>query len=171
MPSKKSKTSASPFHPWKAARDFSEGELALFAGGAVAGEVQPGDRLLLEGPLGAGKTTFARALLLGLGVEQPPEGSPTFAIAHEYSSRRKGGVAHIDLYRLKSEEELEDAGILDLFWSRGVIVIAEWTSLMPELRSALLADAARGKRTWNIELKPASGGGALLRDLDIATNF
>ena len=54
-----------------------------------------GSRVLLEGPMGAGKTTFARALLRALGVRQPPEGSPTFAIAHEYDSPR-GGVVHYD---------------------------------------------------------------------------
>lgn len=125
--------------------------------------------MLLEGPLGAGKTTLARALLLGLGIDQPPEGSPTFAIAHEYRSRKLGGVAHLDLYRLKSEAELEDAGVLAYFWERKLVVIVEWTSLMPGLLASLEADAQRGARTWKIALAPTDV--PELRNLDITRNF
>jgi tRNA threonylcarbamoyl adenosine modification protein YjeE len=78
--------------------------------------------------MGVGKTTFARALLSGLGVLQPPEGSPTFAIAHEYQSRA-GDVIHLDLYRLETEDELEEAGIPAYFWERNAIVLVEWLSL------------------------------------------
>src|SRR3954471_23594503 len=91
---------------------------------ALARELKAGDRVFLEGPLGAGKTTFARALLEGIGVTQPPEGSPTFAIAHEYRVSEgvsRGPVIHIDLYRLKSEGELEAAGIAAYFWERDAI--------------------------------------------------
>ncbi len=125
---------------------------------------------MLEGELGAGKTTLARALLLGLGVDQPPEGSPTFAIAHEYHSRKKGAVAHLDLYRLKHESELEEAGILEYFWGRAMIVIAEWVSLAPELERALEEDAQkRGARTWKIKLVTADL--AALRNVEIVRNF
>lgn len=98
--------------------------------------------MLLEGPLGAGKTTFARALLEGLGVVQPPEGSPSFAIAHEYSAPR-GQVVHIDLYRLKHESEIEDAGISAYYWERDAIVISEWTSMFPDFEKAILEDTRR----------------------------
>jgi tRNA threonylcarbamoyladenosine biosynthesis protein TsaE len=94
--------------------------------------------VLLEGPLGAGKTTFARALLEALGVSQPPEGSPTFAIAHEYESRAKAcPVVHIDFYRLRSEGEIEEAGIPAYFWGKGAIVITEWLSSWPEFEEAV----------------------------------
>src|SRR5882672_2202647 len=110
---------------WKATHGSSEPELRLLARG-LATELVSGDRVLLEGPLGAGKTTFARALLEGLGVEQPPEGSPTFAIAHEYRARGRE-VVHIDFYRLKHESEIDEAGIPAYFWERDAIVICEWT--------------------------------------------
>lgn len=64
-------------------------------------------------------------------MEQPPEGSPTFAIAHEYSGAR-AGVAHVDLYRLESEAEIEAAGIESYFWERPLVVICEWASKFPE---------------------------------------
>ncbi|MGZ3686854.1 MAG: tRNA (adenosine(37)-N6)-threonylcarbamoyltransferase complex ATPase subunit type 1 TsaE [Bdellovibrionota bacterium] len=125
----------------KAVPGFSErtlGEEELRAAAAeLARELAPGDRVLLEGVMGAGKTTFARALLSALGVHQPPEGSPTFAIAHEYEAPR-GDVVHIDYYRLKSEAEIEDAGIPGYYWERQAIVISEWLAQFPEFERAVL---------------------------------
>jgi tRNA threonylcarbamoyl adenosine modification protein YjeE len=117
-----------------------------------AGEIQPGDRVLLEGPLGAGKSTFARALLHAVGVHQPPEGSPTFAIAHEYDSK-KGGVVHVDLYRLKSEAEIEESGILAYLWERKLIAILEWASLWPEFETSLFEGSrVQDERIWQVSL-------------------
>jgi tRNA threonylcarbamoyl adenosine modification protein YjeE len=95
-----------------------------------------------------GKTTFARALLEGLGVVQPPEGSPSFAIAHEYASAR-GQVVHVDLYRIKHESELEDAGIEAYYWERDAVVISE-TSMFPDFERAILED--RRRNTWIVTL-------------------
>src|SRR4051812_11473567 len=120
MPSKTSKQRNNP-SLWKVASGFSETELAQIAT-ELTHQLQPGDRVLLEGPMGVGKTTFARSLLMSLGVHQPPEGSPTFAIAHEYDSPRCG-VVHIDFYRLRSEDEIDDAGIPAYYWERELIVI------------------------------------------------
>ena len=124
----------------------------------LAPELRAGERVLLEGPMGAGKTTFARALLEALGVEQPPEGSPTFAIAHEYSrtgSRAQGtGVVHIDLYRIKSEEEIEDAGIPSYFWDETRIVICEWLSLWKDFASAVLSSGENWMLTLAIAENP-----------------
>jgi tRNA threonylcarbamoyl adenosine modification protein YjeE len=127
--------------------DFSELELTQLAKD-LATEVRLGDRILLEGPMGVGKTTFARALLSELGVIQPPEGSPTFAIAHEYDSPR-GGIVHIDLYRIKSELEIDDAGIPSYFWERPLIVFCEWTSSWPEFQRQVLESG----RNWQISLE------------------
>lgn len=114
---------------WKAESHCSESQLALIAG-ELAHQLKAGDRVALEGPMGVGKTTFARALLAGLGLVQPPEGSPTFAIAHEYSTPQ-GEVAHVDFYRLNSELEIEEAGIPAYLWERNLIVITEWLSSWP----------------------------------------
>ncbi len=102
---------------------------------------------MLEGPLGVGKTTLARVLLESLGVTQPPEGSPTFALVHEYLCPR-GEVAHIDFYRLRSEEEIEDAGIPSYYWERPMIVISEWLSCWPKFQEQVL----RTGRTWRVTL-------------------
>jgi tRNA threonylcarbamoyl adenosine modification protein YjeE len=114
--------------------------------------------VLLEGELGAGKTTFARALLFGLGVSQPPEGSPTFAIAHEYARTEERRVVHVDLYRLRSEAEIDEAGIPAYFWpeSSGLsseqelapIVICEWLSMWPGFEAAVIKHG----RNWRVQL-------------------
>jgi tRNA threonylcarbamoyladenosine biosynthesis protein TsaE len=100
--------------------------------------------------MGAGKSTFARLVLEALGVEQSAEGSPTFALAHEYRSLR-GEVIHLDCYRLRSEEELEAAGVLDYFWERRALVLAEWVSLFPELEESLKRGLS-GVALWKVEL-------------------
>lgn len=100
--------------------------------------------------MGVGKTTFSRQLLAALGVEQPPEGSPSFAIAHEYVGPR-GDVIHIDFYRIRSEQEIQEAGIEAYFWERDAVVIAEWTSLWPGFEAAVLK--SEPGRVWKVELK------------------
>lgn len=124
--------------------------------------------------MGVGKTTFSRALLEGLGVVQPPEGSPTFAIAHEYRAL-KCDVIHVDFYRLRSEAEIEEAGIDAYFWERDAIVISEWTSLWPDFETSLFArsGASENHRNWRVDLahsKSETGSEddrALLRELRI----
>jgi len=124
----------------------------------------------MEGPMGAGKTTFARSLLRGLGVVQPPEGSPTFAIAHEYRGARSD-VVHLDFYRLRSEDEITEAGLEAYFWERGAIVIAEWTSMWPNFEAALLNPAARevgsNISNWRVTLSFAASGDETVRDVRI----
>jgi len=101
--------------------------------------------------MGSGKSTFARALIKALGFNLPPEGSPTFAIAHEYEQKELPTVIHLDLYRLESEQELEAAGIQAYFWERPqAVVIAEWTSNWPTLESALDAEVSRP--LWRVAL-------------------
>jgi tRNA threonylcarbamoyl adenosine modification protein YjeE len=100
--------------------------------------------------MGAGKTTFSRKLLECLGVRQPPEGSPSFAIAHEYTTRSRLEVVHVDFYRIRSEDEIAEAGIEAYFWEREAIVIAEWTSLWPEFEAAVLKSSRR--RSWRVSL-------------------
>jgi hypothetical protein len=102
--------------------------------------------------MGAGKSTFARFLLEALGVAQSPEGSPTFAVAHEYASplREDYSIIHIDLYRLKSEEELEHAGISAYFWERDALVLCEWMSMFPDFEKSLKPRGAR--QLWRVQL-------------------
>ena len=66
----------------------------------------PGSILLFRGDVGAGKTTFIKAIAIGLGVESATA-SPTFALVHRYQGRR-GPVFHIDCYRLDTPDEAQD---------------------------------------------------------------
>jgi tRNA threonylcarbamoyladenosine biosynthesis protein TsaE len=85
--------------------------------------------VLLSGPLGAGKTQFVRWLLEELGVQDTA--SPTFAIHHRYLSR-SGDVDHVDLYRVKSDEDLEASGFWDLFTQASGLVFVEWADRLPD---------------------------------------
>lgn len=77
----------------------------------------------LRGDLGAGKTTLVQAICRGYGVTQSVT-SPTFALVHEYASPRTP-VYHLDLYRLRSEAELEELGWDELVSSNALVLI-EW---------------------------------------------
>ena len=90
---------------------------------ALASTLEPGSVLLLEGGLGAGKTTFVRGLAEGLGLDPDDVSSPTFALIHEY---RDGQIPlfHVDLYRLEGRAS-EDLGLEELQTAGGVLAI-EW---------------------------------------------
>jgi len=106
--------------------DLTENDLARLAGD-MSFFLQPGDTLCLEGDLGAGKSTFARALIRALADDPALDvPSPTFTLTQSYETPRFD-VAHFDLYRLRDPEELDELG-LESALSRGVAVI-EWPSL------------------------------------------
>jgi tRNA threonylcarbamoyladenosine biosynthesis protein TsaE len=131
-----------------------DGVLASGAGPAV---------VALVGPLGAGKTEWVKGLAEGLGVDPKLVASPTFVIASEYPGRWR--LAHVDLYRIESEAELEATGFLDLLVP-GTVVAVEWADRFPaslpadriEVRIARPADGgpedrdielqATGERAW-----------------------
>ena len=87
------------------------------------------------GKMGAGKTTFIKALCEELGVEDVIT-SPTFAIVNEYSlplgGRLEGALYHFDFYRIKKIEEVYDMGYEDYFYS-GNLCLIEWPELIEEL--------------------------------------
>ena len=104
------------------------------------------------GEMGAGKTTFIRALAAALGVEDDVANSPSFSIINEYRSDTTAElIYHFDLYRLDSMDEAMDIGVEDYFDS-GALCLLEW----PERIEPMLPDdtvrvdiveAADGKRT------------------------
>ncbi|GGE86090.1 tRNA (adenosine(37)-N6)-threonylcarbamoyltransferase complex ATPase subunit type 1 TsaE [Priestia taiwanensis] len=89
------------------------------------GEVlQAKDVIVLEGDLGAGKTTFTKGLAKGLGVKRVVS-SPTFTIIKEYQGRLP--LYHMDVYRVQGSEE--DLGFDEYFYGDGVTVV-EWAHLI-----------------------------------------
>ncbi len=87
--------------------------------------------IALHGQMGAGKTTFVRAICDTLGV-QVAVSSPTFSIINEYKSAEGDVIYHLDLYRLKDEQEAINAGVEDCLYS-GNLCLVEWPEITPEL--------------------------------------
>lgn len=92
--------------------------------GRIAALARPGEAVLLSGPLGAGKSAFARAFVRAWvadpAVEVP---SPTFTLVQPYDGPR-GAVWHCDLYRLGDPEELQELGIDEGFAE--AVMLVEW---------------------------------------------
>ena len=103
-------------------RLLTEPEL-IREGEIVGAALAPRAILALEGELGSGKTTFAKALVRGLGVIEPAT-SPTYALVHRYRGRR-GPVYHLDCYRLRRPDEAEDLDWETLI-AEGDALIVEW---------------------------------------------
>ncbi len=100
----------------------TETDTAAFAA-ALAPRLRPGDTVLLEGPIGAGKSAFARALIRArLGrMEDVP--SPTFTLVQTYE-HPDGDIWHCDLYRLTDPDEVLELGLEDAFST--AICLIEW---------------------------------------------
>ncbi len=92
-------------------------------GARLAERLGPGDVVLLEGDLGAGKTTLIRGACRALGVSEPVT-SPTFTIGQRYGGGRLP-VSHLDLYRL-ADLEGEDPALLDDYLAPDAVAFVEW---------------------------------------------
>jgi tRNA threonylcarbamoyladenosine biosynthesis protein TsaE len=93
-------------------------------GARLARELAPGDAVLVEGELGAGKTTFVRGAARALGVTVPVT-SPTFTIGQRYPAAQGRVVAHVDLYRLAALAD-EDPELLADYLSPEAVAFVEW---------------------------------------------
>ena len=111
--------------------------------------------LELHGPLGAGKTTFARHLLHALGVTGAVK-SPTYALMEPYRAGSAAGgfdIAHFDFYRFDDPQEWEDAGFREVFASAGLKLV-EW----PEKAEGLLP-----RCDLRVEITPLAGDARSVR--------
>ena len=125
-------------------------------GRALGRGLRGGELLLLDGDLGVGKTTFARGLAAGVGIDPAEVSSPSFTLVQEY----KGGRVpffHVDLYRLaEGEDDVDSLGLEELLASGGVVVV-EWGEKLPSfLRHGAVGvrfhDLGEGSR--RIEIAP-----------------
>ncbi|MBO9670309.1 MAG: tRNA (adenosine(37)-N6)-threonylcarbamoyltransferase complex ATPase subunit type 1 TsaE [Sphingobium sp.] len=120
-------------------------------GARLAEVLRAGDVVLLSGGLGAGKTTLARGLLRGLGLEGGAP-SPTFAILQGYEPPDVTlPVGHVDLYRLESPDELDELGLDD--WLGDGALVIEW----PDRLGGRFRDIGLA-----LQLAVAADGGRLL---------
>jgi len=110
-------------------------EQTAAAGAQLAAGLKPGDIVLVEGEMGAGKTTFVRGAARALGVTKPVT-SPTFTLGNRYDGDVP--VAHLDLHRLSTLGG-EDPGLLDDYVDAATIAFVEW----PEVAESELEAAVR----------------------------
>ena len=119
----------------------TEAETAALAG-RLASRLAPGDALLLSGPVGAGKSAFARALIRArLGDPDAEVPSPTFTLVQTYEDDQ-GHLWHADLYRLSHPDEVAELGLLAAL--EEAICLVEWPDRLGPLApaSALRLDLA-----------------------------
>lgn len=100
---------------------LADEEATAGLGAALAAKLEPGDVVLLSGPLGVGKSTFARGILGALGhIGEMP--SPTFGIVQPYEALEPA-IWHVDLYRIEDRAELAELGIDD---AGDAVLLVEW---------------------------------------------
>jgi len=109
-------------------------------GASLARRLAPGDVVLVEGELGAGKTEFVKGIAAGLGLDPADVSSPSFALVHEYGPAGKAPIlVHGDLYRVFAGASIEDLGLDE---RESSILAVEWPR--PPLTE---------RRAWRVALR------------------
>jgi tRNA threonylcarbamoyladenosine biosynthesis protein TsaE len=109
----------------------SEAETAVI-GHALGRLIRAGDVILLDGPLGAGKTTLIRSIAAAMNLDTHAVASPTFVMMHEYPSppgTKSPALIHVDAYRLAGAEELDSLGwdtVVEQVQRPAAALIIEW---------------------------------------------
>jgi len=106
----------------------SENDTALIAIELMS-TCKKGDRVVLNGDLGAGKTFFIKSALSSINIKNV--NSPSFAIVNEYQSKHR--IYHFDFYRLKNSFELFDIGWQDYLNDDDTIIFIEWGNRFPDI--------------------------------------
>ena len=130
---------------------------AAFAA-ALGARLVRGDLILLEGGLGAGKTTFVQGLARGMGVAGAVK-SPTYTLVHAHRAGAPGrpGLGHVDLYRMPAGRDLTDLGLDDLL-AQGVVAV-EWGTRLA------------GREPWTLLVRlrgPDAGDPADWREVELS---
>lgn len=99
-------------------------------GKELAQKCRPGEVYCLQGELGTGKTVFSQGFGKGLGIEEPVC-SPTFTVLKEYHDGRLP-LYHFDVYRIGSDDEMDEIGYYDAIDGEGVCLI-EWAQLIEDI--------------------------------------
>lgn len=126
----------------------------------VAKQLSQTPCLLLRGGLGAGKTTFSKYLIQNLaGTPLGEITSPTYSYVHLYDKK----IAHFDLYRVPSQDYLEELGLLELLCDPSVIKIIEWPdvalSWLPANRLEITIDTSDSEeRVFSLSLPVGKAG-------------
>lgn len=146
---------------------LADEEATLALGAALGRAASGGAVVFLSGDLGAGKTTFCRGLLHGLGVVGAVK-SPTYTLVEPYELPALT-VYHFDLYRLHDPQELEYMGVRDYF-EPGNLCLVEWPekggSLLPEPDLFISIQVVELGRKAFLHARSVAGDG-ILRQLDI----
>ena len=120
----------------------------------LADRLRPGDVVLLEGDLAAGKTTFVRGLVAGLGGAADQVSSPTFVLLQTYPCAAHGieRLHHVDLYRVADRAgDLRELGLDDAFGDPAAVTAVEWP------KGALAHWVSAGNRQWRVRLEELAG--------------
>ncbi|HLP85166.1 MAG TPA: tRNA (adenosine(37)-N6)-threonylcarbamoyltransferase complex ATPase subunit type 1 TsaE [Phycisphaerales bacterium] len=153
-------------------RVSTDEEMTAALAGGLADVLSAGDVVLLEGDLGAGKTTFTRALAEALGVKPGHVSSPTFIIVNVYPvTTMVRGIArlvHVDAYRVTSDEDLEPLGWDQLFDPQtkqaagDAVALVEWpgniSRALPDVRACVqvrIAATGMQSRSFSVTLPDA----------------
>lgn len=106
-------------------------EETTFRAAELGGQLKIGDTVLLEGPVGAGKTHFARSLIQSLLIQYEDVPSPTFTLVQTYDTT-SGPLWHSDLYRLTTSSDVAELGLPEAFGN--AICLVEWPDRLGEMR-------------------------------------
>ena len=146
---------------WATASPQATQELAEALGRAA----RAGDVILLQGPLGAGKTCFAQGFARGLGVKTVVK-SPTFVLVTQHQGRVP--LTHVDLYRIEGAHSLDELGLEER--GEGTVLLVEWgEKLATRLSDGLVVEIEVGEGDARV-LKPSPlgpRGREWLGDLDL----
>jgi len=127
----------------------------------LAESLARGDVLLLVGDLAAGKTTFVRGLVDGLGGDPDEVSSPTFVLVQTYPTASPAGIVrvhHLDLYRLEGTvRDLREPGVEEVVNDPRAVAAVEWP------KDTLATWMPRDARTWVVRIEADDGGGRRIR--------